>query len=179
MTFVLRLLQNGRLITNHGARLNLVLMVAIVSLLAFRIVPGLRVAEASDKGAIAEEGTSPRAAIGHSNHVGVGTALQGEPWPNTFSRDMFRGPMDRAKPSGDAVATDIAAEVPRLTSKELQAIADETIQLAAIFYTDDPEAILNNRIHRVGDRINDFLIISIDRRRVVLEQDGLRVYLGM
>ena len=83
-------------------------------------------------------------------------------WPMGLSRDPF---------VGQAVVLDDSDNIQREIKRRLH--------LGGILYSSSPQALINGVPCKIGDLVEGFKIESIDRQKVVLEKDGVRVELEL
>lgn len=102
----------------------------------------------------------------------------------SLSRDPFAFDKDRYPLAAGAARDQEPEKSPDETSDErnrIEAIREmaATLRFQAGMLGPTPRALINDRVYRLGDKINGFAVSKIESRRVVLEKDGIEIHLRM
>lgn len=101
-----------------------------------------------------------------------------------LQRDLFRFEKDRYPLAAGVQVEDELEKSPDKKPDEkeqIEAIRTMASQLRfqAAMLGPTPRALINDRIYRLGDKINNFRVTKIESRRVVLENGGIEIHLEM
>lgn len=83
------------------------------------------------------------------------------PWPQHVTRDPFNRPVPHTPTPS-----------PTPAAKEKGAAPEATLKLSSILYAAQPRAMINGVVVKIGDCIEGFKVVAIDRRSVTLKKDG-------
>lgn len=143
-----------------------ILVVGVILLVAVRFMqptPGRVLGAAKDSGGsdIAESGTPP--------------ARIDVTWPVELRRDLFAGnevaskPREITAPGSDAT----------LHSDAVRQEAKAKLHLHGIVSGDPSRAMINGRAFVQGESIDGFRLLSVEKRRVTVEKDGVTIELKL
>ncbi|HEV2294629.1 MAG TPA: hypothetical protein VGR35_12305 [Tepidisphaeraceae bacterium] len=100
-------------------------------------------------------------------------------WPTAVARDPFQSDLvfPPAPPLPPAKVEPTAVAPPATSSPQvsLAALAKEKIHLKATVLGDRPLAMMNGRVYRVGEVIEGFLIVEIEKNQITIERNDLRL----
>lgn len=123
---------------------------------------------------------------GPSTRALVRTVLETRPSPSAAGNaadipcDPFNSPLF-ARPAPEPVAVTrvepVAAPAPTLD--EFQAEASRKLALRSVITGADNRALVNGILYREGDVVDGYHLIHIDRRRIVVEREGLTATISM
>ena len=103
-------------------------------------------------------------------------------WPATVARDPFSSdlvfppPAPPPPPTTPKVDVPVVVAPPPPTPKvDVAALAHERIHLKATVLGERPLAMTNGRVYRVGEVVEGFKIVEIEKNQMTVERDGTRV----
>jgi hypothetical protein len=161
-------------------RSKLVLMGGLALIAAAVGVRALWSGPQSAPAALVPEVTLPPAPTQGS--AGTGAASTVAPaviaWPKMVARDPFQSslvypPAPKVDPKVDP--TPVVVMPPTPAPDDVAALAKATIHLKGTVLGDKPIAMMNGRVYRIGEYVEGFRVVQIEKRRVVVERDGAQV----
>jgi hypothetical protein len=92
-------------------------------------------------------------------------------WPKDIARDPFQS--ERVFPPGTtAIVPKLDPVVPALPQVDLAALVREKIDLKGTILGERPIAMMNGRVYRVGEVVEGFKIVEIEKNQITVERDG-------
>jgi hypothetical protein len=101
-------------------------------------------------------------------------------WPADVARDPFHSDLvfpPAAPPSQQPVEVPVVAPAP--VKVDLATLVREKIHLKGTILGERPVAMMNGRVYRVGEVVDGFTIIEIEKNRITVERDGTRFVVGV
>ena len=101
-------------------------------------------------------------------------------WPADVARDPFHS--DLVFPPA-APTPQPKVEVPVVTpvpvAVDLSALVREKLHLKGTILGERPVAMMNGRVYRVGEVVEGFKIVEIEKNRIAVERDGTRLVVAV
>lgn len=74
---------------------------------------------------------------------------------------------------------DSPAPMPAADPSEAARAASQALRLQAVMLGDEPRAVVNGRVYRVGEAVGEFVIRRIERRGIVVQKDDVAVNIDL
>ena len=174
----------GRKLTADKKKLSLMIALSAVLLLLWgrlmlkRGSPKTAVAE-PEAAAVETDQASPPKPVTTKDYPVVYVDL-----PRSVDRDIFRFRIDRYRQAGAVQDIDDGEKSPPKSPDNGMDVEEvrkwaESLELQAAVLGDEPKVMISDRVYRLGDRINGFVVKSVRSRSVVLANGHIEINLEM